>query len=86
MGIVRVIILVVEVVVVEAAVVGIIEVGCRTFFLANDIFLTVGRVGSSTSLIVQRVKFVRKLDKRSHLMDLLHNVQVENRVHGHHSF
>ena len=41
-------------------------------FLANYIFLTVGRVGSSTDLIVQRVEFVHESDKRSHLMDLLH--------------
>nr|XP_043632474.1 DEAD-box ATP-dependent RNA helicase 37-like [Erigeron canadensis] len=41
-------------------------------FLSNYIFLTVGRVGSSTDLIVQRVEFVQETDKRSHLMDLLH--------------
>ncbi|KAE8677197.1 DEAD-box ATP-dependent RNA helicase 37 [Hibiscus syriacus] len=41
-------------------------------FLANYIFLAVGRVGSSTDLIVQRVEFVQESDKRSHLMDLLH--------------
>ncbi|KAI7729236.1 hypothetical protein M8C21_004723, partial [Ambrosia artemisiifolia] len=41
-------------------------------FLSNYIFLTVGRVGSSTDLIVQRVEFVQESDKRSHLMDLLH--------------
>ncbi|WCJ28961.1 DEAD-box ATP-dependent RNA helicase 37 [Euphorbia peplus] len=41
-------------------------------FLYNYIFLTVGRVGSSTDLIVQRVEFVHESDKRSHLMDLLH--------------
>lgn len=41
-------------------------------FLANYIFLAVGRVGSSTDLIVQRVEFVHESDKRSHLMDLLH--------------
>ncbi|KAL5545596.1 hypothetical protein UlMin_005283 [Ulmus minor] len=50
-------------------------------FLANYIFLTVGRVGSSTDLIVQRVEFVHEADKRSHLMDLLH-AQKENGVHG----
>ncbi|CAI9782728.1 unnamed protein product [Fraxinus pennsylvanica] len=41
-------------------------------FLSNYIFLTVGRVGSSTDLIVQRVEFVHENDKRSYLMDLLH--------------
>ena len=46
-------------------------------FLANYIFLAVGRVGSSTDLIVQRVEFVLDSDKRSHLMDLLH-AQREN--------
>ena len=41
-------------------------------FLENYIFLAVGRVGSSTELISQRVEFVQEADKRSHLMDLLH--------------
>ncbi|CAH2058351.1 unnamed protein product [Thlaspi arvense] len=50
-------------------------------FLANYIFLAVGRVGSSTDLIVQRVEFVLESDKRSHLMDLLH-AQRENGVQG----
>ncbi|KAH9737665.1 DEAD-box ATP-dependent RNA helicase 37 [Citrus sinensis] len=50
-------------------------------FLAKYIFLAVGRVGSSTDLIVQRVEFVHESDKRSHLMDLLH-AQVANGVHG----
>ncbi|KAK4373048.1 hypothetical protein RND71_008432 [Anisodus tanguticus] len=50
-------------------------------FLANYIFLTVGRVGSSTDLIAQRVEFVHDGDKRSHLMDLLH-AQMANGVHG----
>ncbi|KAI3768203.1 hypothetical protein L2E82_18694 [Cichorium intybus] len=46
-------------------------------FLRNYIFLTVGRVGSGTDLIVQRVEFVQEVDKRSHLMELLH-AQKEN--------
>ncbi|KAL5545597.1 hypothetical protein UlMin_005284 [Ulmus minor] len=50
-------------------------------FLAEYIFLAVGRVGSSTDLIVQRVEFVQEADKRSHLMDLLH-AQRENGTHG----
>ncbi|KAF5735715.1 DEAD-box ATP-dependent RNA helicase 37 [Tripterygium wilfordii] len=50
-------------------------------FLSNYIFLAVGRVGSSTDLIVQRVEFVHESDKRSHLMDLLH-AQRSNGAHG----
>ncbi|XWS66494.1 hypothetical protein CRYUN_Cryun05aG0204500 [Craigia yunnanensis] len=50
-------------------------------FLSNYIFLAVGKVGSSTDLIVQRVEFVHESDKRSHLMDLLH-AQRDNGVHG----
>ncbi|PKA53586.1 DEAD-box ATP-dependent RNA helicase 37 [Apostasia shenzhenica] len=50
-------------------------------FLHNYIFLAVGRVGSSTDLIVQRVEFVLESDKRSHLMDLLH-AQRANGVSG----
>jgi ATP-dependent RNA helicase DDX3X len=50
-------------------------------FLANYIFLAVGRVGSSTDLIMQRVEFVQDTDKRSHLMDLLHG-QRESGSHG----
>ncbi|PIN10966.1 ATP-dependent RNA helicase [Handroanthus impetiginosus] len=41
-------------------------------FLLDYVFLAVGRVGSSTDLIVQRVEYVHETDKRSHLMDLLH--------------
>lgn len=50
-------------------------------FLSKYIFLAVGRVGSSTDLIVQRVEFVQESDKRSHLMDLLH-AQRANGSHG----
>ncbi|RAL48525.1 unnamed protein product [Cuscuta campestris] len=50
-------------------------------FLSKYIFLTVGRVGSSTDLIVQRVELVQDNDKRSHLMDLLH-AQHEDGVNG----
>ncbi|GLT38654.1 hypothetical protein SLA2020_128870 [Shorea laevis] len=50
-------------------------------FLSNYIFLAVGRVGSSTDLIVQRVEYVHESDKRSHLMDLLH-AQRENGIQG----
>ncbi|KAJ7533005.1 hypothetical protein O6H91_13G028900 [Diphasiastrum complanatum] len=41
-------------------------------FLWNYIFLAVGRVGSSTDLIVQKVEFVQDAEKRSMLMDLIH--------------
>lgn len=50
-------------------------------FLADYIFLAVGRVGSSTDLIAQRVEFVLDSDKRSYLMDLLH-AQKANGTHG----
>ncbi|KZV29242.1 DEAD-box ATP-dependent RNA helicase 37 [Dorcoceras hygrometricum] len=50
-------------------------------FLSNYVFLAVGRVGSSTDLIVQRVEYVLETDKRSHLMDLLH-AQRENGLHS----
>ncbi|KAL5720460.1 RNA helicase [Ranunculus cassubicifolius] len=53
-------------------------------FLSGYIFLAVGRVGSSTDLIVQRVELVQESDKRSHLMDLLH-AQRENGSHGKHA-
>ncbi|CAL0321524.1 unnamed protein product [Lupinus luteus] len=55
--------------------------GLASDFLSNYVFLAVGRVGSSTDLIVQRVEYVLESDKRSHLMDLLH-AQRENGVHG----
>ncbi|RDX62632.1 DEAD-box ATP-dependent RNA helicase 52, partial [Mucuna pruriens] len=50
-------------------------------FLSSYIFLAVGRVGSSTDLIIQRVEYVQESDKRSHLMDLLH-AQRANGVQG----
>ncbi|KAG8639283.1 DEAD-box ATP-dependent RNA helicase 52B isoform X2 [Manihot esculenta] len=50
-------------------------------FLSNYIFLTVGRVGSSTDLIAQRVELVQDMDKRSLLMDLLRS-QKANGIHG----
>ncbi|XP_073137914.1 DEAD-box ATP-dependent RNA helicase 37-like [Henckelia pumila] len=50
-------------------------------FLSNYVFLAVGRVGSSTDLILQRVEYVLETDKRSHLMDLLH-AQRENGLHS----
>ncbi|MCO5607214.1 hypothetical protein L7F22_061407 [Adiantum nelumboides] len=50
-------------------------------FLSSYIFLAVGRVGSSTDLIVQKVEFVPDHDKRSMLMDLIHS-QNENGIQG----
>lgn len=50
-------------------------------FLSRYVFLAVGRVGSSTDLIAQRVEYVLESDKRSHLMDLLH-AQRETGVNG----
>ncbi|KAI4335749.1 hypothetical protein L6164_014361 [Bauhinia variegata] len=45
-------------------------------FLSNYIFLAAGRVGSSTELIVQKVELVQDIDKRNHLLDLLHSQMV----------
>ncbi|XP_057509430.1 DEAD-box ATP-dependent RNA helicase 37-like isoform X2 [Actinidia eriantha] len=53
-------------------------------FLSDYIFLAVGRVGSSTDLIVQRVEFIQDMDKRNHLMNLLHT-QTVNGAHGKHA-
>ena len=47
-------------------------------FLSNYIFLSVGRVGSSTELIVQKVEHVQDTKKRNHLMGLLRG----QRAHG----
>lgn len=40
-------------------------------FLDNYIFLAVGRVGSTTENITQKVVWVDEYDKRSFLLDLL---------------
>ncbi|KAK7330122.1 hypothetical protein VNO77_24308 [Canavalia gladiata] len=40
-------------------------------FLSNYIFLTVGRAGSSTELIAQKIQFVQDTEKRNHLIDIL---------------
>ena len=40
-------------------------------FLSNYIFLAVGRVGSTSANITQKVVWVDECDKRSFLMDLL---------------
>ncbi|KAI4344114.1 hypothetical protein L6164_011382 [Bauhinia variegata] len=50
-------------------------------FLSNYIFLAAGRVGSSSELIMQKVELVQDIDKRNHLLDLLHS-QRANGAHG----
>ena len=50
-------------------------------FLSNYIFLTVGRVGSSTELIAQKVELVQDIDKRNFLTDILYR-QRENGARG----
>ena len=47
-------------------------------FLHNYIFLAVGRVGSSTDLIMQHVEFVQGNDKRQVLLDLINTVEVSH--------
>ncbi|KAK9836174.1 hypothetical protein WJX81_006875 [Elliptochloris bilobata] len=44
-------------------------------FLHNYIFLAVGRVGSSTDLIVQHIEYVNPNDKRQVLLDLINTVE-----------
>ncbi|KAJ9527296.1 hypothetical protein QJQ45_025564 [Haematococcus lacustris] len=44
-------------------------------FLSNYVFLTVGRVGSSTDLIVQHVELVSQDEKKNTLMDLVSTVE-----------
>jgi ATP-dependent RNA helicase DDX3X len=44
-------------------------------FLANYVFLAVGRVGSSTDLIVQHIEYVAANDKRQTLLDLVGTVE-----------
>lgn len=53
-------------------------------FLSNYIFLSVGRVGSSTDLIAQRVELVQDMDKKRRLLNLLRG-QKENGTHGKHA-
>ena len=43
-------------------------------FLNNYVFLTVGRVGSSTDLIVQHIEYVSPSDKQNTLLDLITSV------------
>ncbi|MBA0827405.1 hypothetical protein Goarm_012188 [Gossypium armourianum] len=54
-------------------------------FLSDYIFLAVGRVGSSTDLIVQKVELVQEMDKRSHLLDLLRSQRSNATPHSKHA-
>ncbi|CAL5048526.1 unnamed protein product [Urochloa decumbens] len=49
-------------------------------FLHNYIFITVGRVGSSTDLIEQKIEFVNDGEKRGFLLELLHKQSVGGAV------
>ncbi|KAL2929526.1 DEAD-box ATP-dependent RNA helicase 37, partial [Bienertia sinuspersici] len=53
-------------------------------FLKDYIFLTVGKVGSSTDLIEQKVEYVDDIDKRRHLKDLLTSQKMKG-AHGKHA-
>ncbi|EFJ44800.1 hypothetical protein VOLCADRAFT_82651 [Volvox carteri f. nagariensis] len=44
-------------------------------FLSNYVFLTVGRVGSSTDLIVQHIEYVSSDEKQNTLLDLISTVE-----------
>jgi len=44
-------------------------------FLSNYVFLTVGRVGSSTDLIVQHIEYVTPYEKQNTLLDLISTVE-----------
>ncbi|CAO3590300.1 unnamed protein product [Absidia cylindrospora] len=45
-------------------------------FLKDYIFLSVGRVGSTSENITQKVEYVEDADKRSVLLDILHSTEV----------
>ncbi|CAO3610911.1 unnamed protein product [Cunninghamella blakesleeana] len=46
-------------------------------FLKDYIFLSVGRVGSTSENITQKVEYVEEEDKRSVLLDILHSTEVD---------
>ncbi|KAI7860816.1 P-loop containing nucleoside triphosphate hydrolase protein [Circinella umbellata] len=46
-------------------------------FLKDYIFLSVGRVGSTSENITQKVEYVEDEDKRSVLLDILHSTEVQ---------
>lgn len=45
-------------------------------FLDNYIFLAIGRVGSTSENITQKVVWVEEMDKRGFLLDLLNAIQL----------
>ncbi|MCO5552301.1 hypothetical protein L7F22_005813 [Adiantum nelumboides] len=47
-------------------------------FLSNSIFISVGRVGSSTNLILQKVEYVDEFNKRNSLLELVKVQQMNN--------
>ncbi|KAK9071340.1 hypothetical protein SSX86_009908 [Deinandra increscens subsp. villosa] len=49
-------------------------------FLKNYIFLSVGRVGSSTDLILQKVVFVEDHEKQEYLRNLLHDQRAKGNL------
>ncbi|KAF5788346.1 putative RNA helicase [Helianthus annuus] len=49
-------------------------------FLKNYIFLSVGRVGSSTDLILQKIVFVEDSEKRDYLRNLLHDQKAKGNL------
>jgi len=48
-----------------------IQVLAQDFLVPNYIFLAVGRVGSTSENIMQKIVWVEEMEKRSYLMDLL---------------
>lgn len=51
-------------------------------FLRDYIFLSVGRVGSTSTNITQEVQYVEDVDKRSFLLDILHSDMEDNKCSG----
>lgn len=51
-------------------------------FLENYIFLAVGRVGSTSENITQKIVWVEEIDKHSYLLDLLNAVELNNPTDG----
>ncbi|KAI3745647.1 hypothetical protein L6452_08050 [Arctium lappa] len=49
-------------------------------FLSNYIFLYVGRVGSNTNLILQKVVFVDDMEQRDYLRNLLHDQKTNGNL------
>lgn len=51
-------------------------------FLEEYIFLAVGRVGSTSENITQKVVWVEEMDKRSFLLDLLNATGIASVLHA----